>query len=284
MKTRLMLKSVSISFVIRLLYLYGLWMGVFSTVMAQTEDEQNTFDCAAVSEIPQIECEALVAIYHSTDGPNWTFIEMNRWLVEPNPCLWNGVLCSDGHVSKLIFLDGSNAHLGMVPIGFGLKGALPSEIGHLSYVTELDFSDNQLRSLPPEIGNLSSLTSLALTENQLSSLPPEIGNLSNLAFLNIAGNLLNSLPPEIGNLSNLLWLHAVSNQLSSLPGEIGNLGRLSHLVLYNNDLHSLPTEIGQLSNLVSLGLGRNQLSSLPASIGNLEISLSSSTSYSGGSL
>ena len=31
-----------------------------------------TFDCAAVTEIPQSECEALVAFYVSTAGDNWT--------------------------------------------------------------------------------------------------------------------------------------------------------------------------------------------------------------------
>lgn len=32
----------------------------------------TTFDCSAVSEIPQTECEALVALYNSTNGPSWT--------------------------------------------------------------------------------------------------------------------------------------------------------------------------------------------------------------------
>ena len=29
----------------------------------------NTFSCADVTEIPQVECEALVALYNSTNGP-----------------------------------------------------------------------------------------------------------------------------------------------------------------------------------------------------------------------
>ena len=32
---------------------------------------QTTFDCGEVDEIPQAECEALVALYNSTDGANW---------------------------------------------------------------------------------------------------------------------------------------------------------------------------------------------------------------------
>ncbi len=33
----------------------------------------NTFSCADVAEIPQVECEALVALYNSTNGPGWTY-------------------------------------------------------------------------------------------------------------------------------------------------------------------------------------------------------------------
>ncbi len=34
-------------------------------------DTVNTFSCADVSEIPQVECEALVALYNSTNGDGW---------------------------------------------------------------------------------------------------------------------------------------------------------------------------------------------------------------------
>ena len=36
------------------------------------------FDCTTVTEIPQQECEALVAFYISTDGDNW--INHSGWL------------------------------------------------------------------------------------------------------------------------------------------------------------------------------------------------------------
>ncbi len=42
-----------------------------------------TFDCAAVTEIPQSECEALVAFYISTDGDNW--INHSGWLQTNTP-------------------------------------------------------------------------------------------------------------------------------------------------------------------------------------------------------
>lgn len=39
---------------------------------------QSGFSCADVTEIPQSECEALVALYNSTNGPGWA--KSDRWL------------------------------------------------------------------------------------------------------------------------------------------------------------------------------------------------------------
>ena len=45
-------------------------------------------DCSnvAVTTIPQAECETLVALYNSTDGPNWTDSPGNNWNITNTPC------------------------------------------------------------------------------------------------------------------------------------------------------------------------------------------------------
>ena len=59
-----------------------------------------TFDCTAVTEIPQQECEALVALYDSTDGANW--YTNADWVKSATPCSWYGVTCgAAGHVTSL---------------------------------------------------------------------------------------------------------------------------------------------------------------------------------------
>ena len=57
-------------------------------------------DCAVQSDIPEAECHALVALYDSTDGANWT--NNTGWKVTNTPCSWNGVTCSGGHVTKIV--------------------------------------------------------------------------------------------------------------------------------------------------------------------------------------
>ena len=93
-------------------------------------------------------------------------------------------------------------------------------------------------SIPSEIGNLTNLTELNLYGNQLTgSIPPEIGNLTNLTYMNLGSNqLTGSIPSEIGNLTNLYGLSLGYNQLTGIiPDEICNQGDSSpHLE--NNQL------------------------------------------------
>jgi len=254
-------------------------------VIAQTKAQVDSFSCASVTDVPVIECEALVALYESTNGAGWG--NNYNWLITNTVDNWYGITVSSGHVHG-IYLTENNLN-GSIPVALGnlselevlwlfdnqLNGSIPPELGNLSNLYDLDLGINQLNgSIPPQLGNLSNLQDLDLHWNKLSgSIPPELGNLSNLEYLNLIGNQLSgSIPPELGNLSELNYLVLLSNQLNgSIPPELGNLSNLNHLDLYSNQLSgSIPPEIGNLSNLNFLDLGRNQLSgSIPAELGNL---------------
>jgi len=95
-------------------------------------DSALATDCSdtVTTGISQAECEALVAIYNSTDGPGWT--NNNGWTVTDIPCDWHGVTCGSGHVSELDLR------------GNQLNGPLPSELGDLTWVTQLLLRENQL--------------------------------------------------------------------------------------------------------------------------------------------
>ena len=71
-------------------------LGAGGAVSSATEP--SDFTCGVVSEIPQVECEALVALYNSTDGPNW--ISNSGWLVTDTPCSWYGVACDAPGMSR----------------------------------------------------------------------------------------------------------------------------------------------------------------------------------------
>ncbi len=207
----------------------------------------QAFDCSTVTQIPQTECEALVALHESTDGANWNYGGMGptsvRWLTTNTPCNWWGVGCTAGHVSYL-----------------SIAGNQGSGV------------------IPPEIGNLTELTTLWLDNNQLTGpIPPELGNLVNLEHLHLQNcQLSGEIPPELGNLGNLEYLTLHHNQLSGeIPGQLGNLGNLYNLWLNDNQLEGeIPPELGSLSQLQHFGLQYNKLSgNIPPELGDLPLTV-----------
>ena len=60
-------------------------------------------DCATQTQIPESECNALMALYTATNGPGWT--NNTGWDVPENPCEFYGVSCSGGHVTWLNLMD-----------------------------------------------------------------------------------------------------------------------------------------------------------------------------------
>ncbi len=283
-----------------LLFLILISLGPFK-VLAVT-------DCAQVTQIPQVECKALIALYNSTNGLEWR--KNDGWNVTNTPCSWHGVSCNGGYVQGLDL--GGNGLTGLIPAELGnlsnlqqlslysnyLTGLISAELGNLINLQGLDLAGNELTGLiPAELGNLINLQDLDLGDNQLTgSIPAELGNLINLQVLYLGSNqLTGSIPAELGNMSNLQDIYLLENQLTgsipaelgnlnlhgiylfrnqltgSIPAELGNLSKLQDLYLFSNKLTgSIPAELGNMSNLLDLDLGDNQLTgSIPAELGNL---------------
>ncbi|XP_059066686.1 receptor-like protein 43 [Cryptomeria japonica] len=154
--------------------------------------------------------------------------------------------------------------------GNQLNGSLPSCLGNLSSLTQLDLSYNWLT------GNIllsSSLAVLHLSSNNLEgeTVLSSLCMLSNLTEVDLSDNQLNgSLPSCLGNLSSLTELHLFNNRLS---GIIPMSSSLAGLDLTNNNLkgETVLTTICMLSNLSDVDLSGNQLNgSLPSCLGSTD--------------
>ncbi len=205
-----------------------------------------------VQTLLHVDSLALVALYNSTDGANWT----TPWTLSDPVSAWNGVTVSGGRVTQLN-LNNNN-----------LVGPIPVELASLTGLVSLWLYDNQLTgTIPTELGSLTNLASLYLYSNGLTGpIPVEIGSLTGLVDLRLNTNLLASaIPVEIGTLTNLTNLNLGSNQLTgAIPTEISSLTNLTSLALNSNQLTSaVPTEISSLTGLTTLVLSSNQLTGLP---------------------
>ena len=239
-------------------------LGVATPVLATSQTSLQSLPfttCADVTEIPQAECEALVALYNSTNGAGW--VNNTNWLATDTPCSWYGVSCGGGYVTSLNL----DANL--------LTGSIPAELGNLTSLSSLSLSQNQVSgSIPVELGNLTQLQNLSLWENQLTgNIPVELGNLTQLEYVPLCGNqLTGTIPTELGNLTQLTGLCLSDNQLSgSIPTQLGNLTQMNSLRLSGNQLTgSIPTELGNLTQLTTIELNDNLLTgNIPAQLGDL---------------
>ena len=145
-----------------------------------------------------------------------------------------------------------------------LTGTLPTALGSLTGLIDLDLAGNELTgSIPTQLGSLTKLQWLDLHGNQLSgSIPVELGSLTKLESLKLHRNgLTGSIPVELGSLTALTRLDLYDNQLSgSIPDELGDLAALEYLFLANNALTgNIPADLGDLDNLLQLDLRDNQL-------------------------
>jgi len=271
----------------RLIILFSI-ISVVLAALGLTPVKAQTFDCSAVTDVPKKECEALVALYNSTQGEYWD--NNDNWLQTFTVENWFGVRVENGHVTG-IWLNYNN-----------LRGQIPSQIGDLSELSILHLSGNRLKgSLPNEIGNLTKLVQFWISNNWLTGdIPESLIALTNIQLgsgFDFDGNYLN-VPPNYPDTSNPFHLYLVqrdsdwhtkqqvpfttcSSVVDVPASECQALVAFYHSTggqnWINNDYWLFSAQVGdwegvtvENGHVTRLELGSNNLSgSLPPEIGNL---------------
>ena len=148
----------------------------------------------------------------------------------------------------------------------GIK-KLPSELGLLN-LTKLELRSLGIKKLPSEIGLLTALTQLELRSLGIKKLPSELGLLAALTTLELNALNITSVP-SLGRMTHLHRLLLEQNfRLSRLPDT--SMSKLTSLVASNNALVELPAALLP-GSLTTLGLNNNTITAIPASIGRLTV-------------
>lgn len=167
------------------------------------------------SQVTTQEREALIALYNSTGGANWT--DKTNWIDTSKPVsTWFGVTVENDHVTKI----------------------------------ELN-SNNLVGIIPAELGSLSELKSFSAYFNKITQVANGIKNAGKLEVLNVMGNEISgSFTTQFSEITSLKSLQIYHNKLSgSLPTSIKNLINLTNLDISYNDFKG---EIPDLSTLTVL--------------------------------
>jgi Leucine-rich repeat (LRR) protein len=158
-----------------------------------------------------------------------------------------------------------------------IGGTIPTEICRLTNLTRLYFGQNDFRGMIPWcIGQLTKIERLYFYKNNLMDrLPDSMGELSSLQHLVVSDNLLSGDPSEIWNkLANLQVLLADQNQFSALLDDsfLSVPKNIKWLDLSNNDFalkekKPIPTQLLQMSKLEVIDFSANRLAgTFPSSL------------------
>ncbi|MEM7372094.1 MAG: S8 family serine peptidase [Bacteroidota bacterium] len=116
---------------------------------------------------------ALINLYNSTNGPNWT--DQGKWLSDTLEN-WKFITIENGRIAGLNIPNNN------------LQGTIDSSINSLTALVEMDLSRNKIEVLP-QLNGLDSLQILDISKNLLSSLP-DFSQLNSLVNLKCQENLL----------------------------------------------------------------------------------------------
>lgn len=142
-------------------------------------------------------------------------------------------------------------------------------VGSLQQIKHLTIVNLKSDSIPSEIGRLTNLEQLELFYKKLNTLPASIANCQSIKLLNIhTWESKVVIPQEIRGLKSLrrLWLSGVA----SFPSEIGELTELIEITISNSSFTALPPAIENLQKLGNLSINKSELSNIPHSIGKLQ--------------
>jgi len=213
--------------------------------------------CTVQTDIPQNQCEALVALYNNTGGENWSDSATNNWMSTTiSPCNWAGITCVNQQVTEIVR---SNQNL---------KGPLP-DLSNLTGLQVLDLAGNHLTGEIPTLTQLTALQKIELSSNQLTGSIPNLSTLINLQELDLSRNELTGAFPDLTGITQLKILNLNTNRLRGMiHSSITSLPNLQTVYLGYNLLKTDDQAVNDFLNNIAPDWKNTQL--VPPDVDNVD--------------
>jgi Leucine-rich repeat (LRR) protein len=189
----------------------------------------------------QTDSLALIALYNSTNGSNWT----NTWNLNQSMDTWYGVTLTNSGCVNTLILNNNNLAGNLINL-------------NLKYAREIRMSNNQLSGSIPDFTNLYHIEVLVLGGNPLTGSIPNFSNLWTAKVLSFYGCQLTGSIPNF-YLPNLEGLSFGHNQLSGTIPNF-NLPNVINLYLAHNQLSGNIPNLSGCPNLKRIYWHYNQMS------------------------
>ncbi len=191
---------------------------------------------------PTTDSLALVGLYNTTNGQNWTI----RWNLSQPMRNWYGVITN------------GNGTVGVLNLGNNNLSGTVSDL-NLPNLRILDLSQNFISGQVPNFTYCPYIESLNLEKNLFSGNLPLFNTNLRLIFLKINNNQLTGAIPNFQNLTQLQMLDLRNNYLSGSIPNFNKLDTLLNLELSNNKLTGNLPNFNEMTNLRVLDLAHNEL-------------------------
>lgn len=230
--------------------------------------------------ISNSERNALVSLYNSTNGTQWS----QNWDFEKDPKYWYGIKTKNGHVTE-INLRG-NVLSGNFPAVFSvftsltkldlssnnLSGQISGSVSGLTNLVRLDLSNNRLEGDPSlTLSSLSNLEELSLGNNSFTvdDIDAFLQNFTKIKVLDLSNFGLTAVPQRLSTYNGMVSLNLSNNSITQNFSAISGKTSIEELNLSGNQLTQIPAVVNTLTNLKTLNLAHNQLSNVLNNTSNL---------------
>jgi Leucine-rich repeat (LRR) protein len=127
----------------------------------------------------------------------------------------------------------------------------------------LVLKDCSLNIVPASVFLCTGITNMDISDNQIKTITKEFETLTNLQFLDFSGNEKIEFQADISKSENLEILRLTGCQLTEIPAWVFSCKSLTDLIIGKNPIKEVLPDIGKLVNLKQLTLDETQISDLP---------------------